>query len=130
MASERTKQCKRRKIIFSILHFLCLFGPFIYFIPYGYITGEMGDKVVMSFSIVTALILALISAITDIKHRAGLHRVMLWGLIIGVLFCLQEVKTFIYIMAITSVIDEMVFVRLKDYYKTAEIANKEMDKRL
>lgn len=130
MASERTKQCKRRRIIFSILHFLCLFGPFIYFIPYGYITGEMGDKVIMSFSVVTSLILALISAITDIKHRAGLHRVILWGLIIGVLFCLQQVKTFIYIMALTSIVDEIIFVRLKDYYKAAEIANKEMDRRV
>ena len=130
MTSERTKQCKRRKIIFSILHFLCLFGPFMYFIPYGYATGEMGEKIVMSFSVVTALILALISVITDVKHRAGMHRIMLWGLIVGVLFCLQQVKTFIYIMAFTSIVDEMIFVRIKDYYKAAEIANKEMDRRI
>ena len=129
MTSKRTKQCRRRKIIFSILHFLCVFGPFIYFIPYGYITGEIGNKVVMSFSVVTCLILTVISVITDIKHRAGLHRIILWGLITGVLFCLNEVKTFIYIMAVTSIIDELVFVKLKDYYKTAEISNKEMDRR-
>lgn len=130
MISERTKQCKRRKIIFSILHFLCLFGPFMYFIPYGYATGEISEKIVMSFSVVTALILALLSVISDVKHRAGTHRIMLWGLIVGVLFCLQQVKTFIYIMALTSILDEMIFVRLKDYYKAAEIANKEMDRRL
>lgn len=129
MLSKRTIQCRRRKILFSFLHFLCLFGPFIYFIPYGYITGEMGSKIIMSISIVTSLILALISALSDVKHRAGLHRSILWGLIAGVLFCLQEVKTFIYIMAITSLIDELIFVKLKDYYTSAEIANKEMDKR-
>ena len=130
MLSKRTIQCRNRKIIFSILHFLCLFGPFFYFIPYGYLTGEMGSKVIMSFSVVTSLILGIISVVADVKNRAGLHRSILWGLIAGVLFCLQEVKTFIYIMAITSIIDELVFVKLKEYYKTAEIANKEMDKRV
>lgn len=84
----------------------------------------------MSFSVVTSLILGIISVLADVKHRAGLHRSILWGLIAGVLFCLSEVKTFIYIMAITSIIDELVFVKLKDYYKTAEISNKEMDRRL
>lgn len=32
-------------------------------------------------------------------------------------------------MAATSVIDELIFVRLKDYYKTALISNKEIDRR-
>ena len=129
MISKRTKQCRRRKNIFSILHYLCLFGPFIYFIPYSYKVGEITEKVAMSLSVVTSMILAMIALIVDVKHKAGIHRVMLWGLIIGILFCLSEIKIFIWIMAITSIIDEMVFVKLKDYYTIAEISNKEMDKR-
>lgn len=129
MASERTKQCRRRKNLFSFLHFLCLFGPLLYFIPYAYITGEVGHKIALSMTIIASVVLAVISLVVAVNHRAGLHRTIMWFLIAGVLFCLTEIKTFIWIMAITSVIDELVFVRLKDYYKTALISNKEIDRR-
>ena len=86
--SDRTKQCKRRKNLFGFLHFLCLFGPFLYFIPYGYVTGEVTQKISMSLTIVLSIILAALSFVIDVKHRAGLHRSMMWALIAGVLFCL------------------------------------------
>ena len=130
MKSERTKQCARRKWIFTILHLLCLFGPFLYFIPYAYATGEMVSKITMSFTVVASLILALFSALVDVKNKAGTHRIILWLLIAGVMFCLSEVKTFIWIMTATSILDELVFVKLKDFYRMAEISNKEIDKRL
>lgn len=126
----RTKQCKNRKNLFSILHLICLFGPFLYFIPYGYITGEVTQKICMSFSVILSMLFAVFSIIIDAKQRAGLHRCILWILIIGVLFCLKEIQAFIWIMAITSIIDELVFTRLADYYKTALISNKELDRRL
>lgn len=129
MKSTRTKQCIRRKNLFSLLHFLCLFGPLLYFIPYGYITGETVQKISMSFTVVLSLVLALISLITGVRARAGLHRTILWVLMAGVLFCLQEVKVFIWIMCITSILDELIFVKIKDYYKTAVISNKEIDRR-
>ena len=128
-ASGRTKQCRNRKNIFGLIHFLCLFGPLLYFIPYGYITGETVSKIGMSFTIIVSIMLAAISMFISVAHKAGLHRCILWVLIAGVLICLTEVKTFIWIMAITSIIDELVFVRLKDYYKAALISNKEIDRR-
>lgn len=129
MKSTRTKQCIRRKNLFSLLHFLCLFGPLLYFIPYGYITGETVQKISMSFTLIISVVLALISVITGVKARAGLHRTILWVLMAGVLFCLQEVKVFIWIMCITSILDELIFVKIKDYYKAAVISNKEIDRR-
>lgn len=128
-ASDRTKQCRNRKNIFGLIHFLCLFGPLLYFIPYGYITGETVSKIGMSFTVIVSVMLAAISMIISATHRAGLHRCILWILIAGVLFCLQEVQVFIWIMCVTSILDELVFVRLKDYYKAALISNKEIDRR-
>lgn len=83
----------------------------------------------MSFTIIFSLILAFMSLIVGVKAKAGLQRTILWALLAGVLFCLQEVKVFIWIMCLASIIDELVFSRLKDYYKTAFISNKEIDKR-
>lgn len=128
-ASNRTKQCRFRKNLFGFLHFLCLFGPLLYFVPYGFITGETVQKISMGFTVIASIVLAVFTIVADVKHRAGLHRTIVWILITGVLFCLQEIKVFIWIMAATSVIDELIFVRLRDYYKTALISNKEIDRR-
>ena len=87
--SERTKQCKKMKNIFGLLHLLCLFGPLLYFIPYGYITGETVQKIGMSFTIILSAILIVISILVSVTARAGLHRCIMWVLISGVLFCLQ-----------------------------------------
>lgn len=127
--SERTKQCRTLKNIFSILHFLALFGPLLYFIPYGYITGETVEKIGMSFTVIVSVILAVISILVSVTARAGLHRCIMWILIAGVLFCLQEIQIFIWIMCITSVLDELIFTKVRDHYKTALISNKEIDRR-
>ena len=128
--SERTKQCRVLNLVFGLLHFLCLFGPLLYFIPYGYITGETVEKIGMSFTVITALILSMISILVSATHRAGLHRCIMWVLIAGVLFCLEKVQVFIWIMAITSILDELIFTKVKDHYKAALISNKEIDRRV
>lgn len=130
MVSDRTKYCRTMKNIFGLFHFLCLFGPLLYFIPYGYITGETVEKIGMSFTIILSVILAVISIIVSATARAGLHRCIMWVLIAGVLFCLKEIQAFIWIMAITSILDELIFVKIKDHYKAALLANKEIDRRM
>lgn len=129
-ASERTKQCRTLTNVFSIFHFLCLFGPLLYFVPYGYATGETVEKIAMSFTLIASVILVVISVLVSVTARAGLHRCIMWVLITGVLFTLQEIQVFIWVMAVTSILDELVFVKLKDHYKAALISNKEIDRRM
>lgn len=128
--SDRTKSCKFKKNLFSFLHFLCLFGPLLYFIPYGYATGATVEKIAMSFTIIASVVLAFISIIVSVTARAGLQRCVMWILITGVLFTLKEIQVFIWIMAATSIVDELVFTKLKDHYKAALISNKEIDRRV
>lgn len=127
--SDRTKQCKILTTIFGVLHFLCLFGPLLYFVPYGYTTGDVVEKIAMSFTIIASVILALISVLVSVTARAGLHRCIMWILITGVLFTLQEIQVFIWIMAVTSILDELVFTKVRDHYKAALISNREIDRR-
>lgn len=128
--SDKTKQCRTLKNVFGLLHFLCLFGPLLYFIPYGYITGGTVSKIGMSFTIILSVVLAVISILVSVTARAGLHRCIMWVLISGVLFCLKEIQVFIWIMAITSILDELVFTKVRDHYKAALISNKEIDRRV
>lgn len=127
--SKRTKKCKNMTCLFSVLHLLCLFGPLLYFIPYGYITGETISKVAMSFTVIVSVILAMISLLVEAASKQGLQRCIMWILIAGVLFCLKEVQVFIWIMACTSIVDEIVFIPLKRHYQACLIANKEIDRR-
>lgn len=128
MASERTKKAKGLKLLFGALHFLCLLGPFLYFIPYAFVTGEMVSKLAISFSVTIALIIALISLIVEAKNKAGLHRSILWILVIGLLFCLDSIKPFIWIIGGLSLADELVFSKLRDHYATVHATNKEIDR--
>lgn len=132
--SKRTKNCKTAHIILSIIHLLCLFGPFLFFIPYGFITGETIEKLGMGITIIILLILAAISLIVDQVHRQSLHKSVMWIMIVGVLFVMNstvvnEIKTFIYIMAGLSILDELLIVPLKTYYKTTYRTNLEIDRR-
>ena len=130
MKSERTKQCKRLSVFFLILHILCLFGPLLYFIPYAYIVGEVGRKLALSLFLIVALCLSVVALISDAKTRGGLAKSIMWILVIGISICLQEVKVFVYIMAIVSIIDELVIVKLCAKYKDAYAANREIDRRM
>lgn len=128
-ASKRTKQCAALKRTFTAAHLICLFGPLVYYVPVGYASGTPTEKIGISFAIITAIVMTVISAIISTAAKAGLQRCVLWILIVGVLITLSEVKAFIYVMAATSLLDELVFCKLKDHYSAALIANREIDRR-
>ena len=129
MASKITKKAKTAYIIFGILHLLCLLGPFLYFVPYAFITGAVVSKIALGLTTALSLILGMISFLVDTTHRAGLHRSIMWSMIAGVLFCLTAIKPFIWIMAIASILDELVFVPIRNRNKTKYLTNNEIDKR-
>lgn len=129
MRSERTNQCFIAKVIFTILHFLALFGPFLYFIPYCFATSGVGTQIGIGFAMVVAIILCVIALLIDQKHRQGLHKSSFWVLTAAVAYALESVTPFVFLMAGVSLIDELLFVRLKDHYSTALLANKEIDRR-
>lgn len=129
--TERTKKCRTANIIFAILHFLCVFAPIIGFVIYGYVTGETVEKVCLSMTVVAGILLGVISFITSSSaSKNGLNRIVVWVLIIGIMFCLEDLRVFIFIMAATSILDEAVIVKLKDRYEELYRTNKEIDKRL
>lgn len=129
MKSERTKQCKRLSILFGILHFLCLFGPLLYFVPYALVVGEVGRKLALSLFLIVSVCLSVCAIISDAKTRGGLAKSIMWLLVIGISICLTEVATFVYIMASVSIFDELFVVRMRAKYKDAYAANREIDRR-
>lgn len=127
--NKRTRQCKNLTTLFNVLHFLCLFGPFFYYIPSAFVNGQPGEKLALSLTMVVAIILAAFTLLADAAARGGLTKTIMWSLVLGVCICLPQVETFVYIMASISILDELVIVKLRNRYKTALIANREMDRR-
>lgn len=122
----RLKECKIKKLIFGILHFLLMLGPIVGFAIYGFATSEASSQVSFILTAIGALIVAIFSALVAVKHRAGLHRTIMWLLIIGILFMLNEIKSFIWIVAITAIVDEIVISKLYDKYCNLVTINKEI----
>lgn len=127
--TKRTKQCKNLKILFSILHLLCVLGPFMYFIPYALSVGEPVEKISLTLVLAVAGCALILSLLMDIKHKQGLHKSIFWFLVIGVTICLNSIQTFVYILAVISILDELVFYKLKNRYSELYRTNKEIDRR-
>lgn len=130
--SKRTQHCRKMYWIFNIAHFLALFGPFAYYIPYCFIKGENTEKIVVSLSIVASIILLVMAFIIDVKHRNGLNKTAFWILLLGVIYVLNSVNItiLVVIMAIISIIDEILLIKLRDLFMAKLNANKEIDRRL
>ena len=128
-SSDRTKHLRLMKFLFSSLHYIFMFVPLIVFIVMGYVEGTSSQKVTLSLTVAVGLILGILSIFIAVKNRAGLHRTILWTVVIGISFCLSQVEVFVYVMAITSIIDEVLLVKLKDRYTNLLTINKEIDKR-
>lgn len=127
--NKRTKQCRARAIFFGILHFLLFCGPLLFFVPFAFIGAEVVSKIALSLSLTSSLILLLISFIVGVKHKAGMHRSIIWILIAGVMLCLSNVTTFIWVMAGTSILDELLVSKLYEHYKVSYATNREIDMR-
>lgn len=131
--SQFTKKSKTKKTVLGILHFLLVFGPLLFFFPYGFIIGTITTKLTMGLSVVISMVLAAISALVDVKHRAGLHKSIMWifiSAIMLVLSALSQIRAFIFIMAGTCLIDELFVCPAHEKARAQLITNREMDKRI
>lgn len=131
MMSKRTKSCKTAYIFFSLAHFLLLVIPLLIAIPKGFqlAQGSGPKQIALTFSLISAICMGLISVFIDLKYREGFQKSILWLVLIGLAIALNNIKTLLIWIAVLSIIDELIVVRLKDSYKRKYLTNKEIDLR-
>lgn len=130
--SDRTKQCRRLKWLLTIIHIVLLFGPLAFFVPYAFTQGaQVGQQIGLSLSLTVSLILLVFSFLSDIKHRAGLHKAMFWLLVGGVILCLEaiDIRVMTWVMVVTSLADELLIMPMRNHYALALVTNVEIDRR-
>ena len=126
MASERTKAVKRKQFILFLIDLLLSFGPVIGFAIYSWINGSL---VTYKTALTPAVIIVIAMTIYNIKTHANLASPTYIFLLI-VYLCVDHIVAVLWIMAITTFLDELIVKRWKSTAHTQVISNKEMDKRL
>lgn len=133
MKSKITKKYSILSVIFSILHFLCLFLPLFIYVPSGIqivaLAGNSGSTFALTIGAVTCTILFLISLISSAAHKLSLHKSIIWLMLLIMAFALENVQGFVIFMAITSLLDELIVNPIKSKCQEKLSINKEIDKR-
>ena len=128
MASSKfTKKSRALLWTWRLIDWLCLFAPLIVYLIIGLVNDNVttGGKVTLVAMLFIALILTVINVIAQ-KHL----RCPIWILLIGIYVAMEKyLMPLVIILAITSILDDLVFTPIIHYYYTQTVASKTMDKR-
>lgn len=121
-----TKKYKKRAKILSILSFIVLFVPLIVYVVMAFASGDItvSKKVVLGFSLIFALVLTVINALTKFRIRSTI-----WIVLLGIYYCLNNILPLLLMIAIGTITDEFILSPLQKKYKRLYEINNEIDKR-
>lgn len=121
-----TKKYKKRAKILSILSFILLFVPLIVYVVMAFASGDItvSKKVVLGFSLIFALVLTVINALTKFRIRSTI-----WIVLLGIYYCLNNILPLLLMIAVGTITDEFILSPLQKKYKRLYEINNEIDKR-
>ena len=124
--ADITKKYKKRAKILSILSFIVLFVPLIVYIVMAFANGDItvSKKVILGFSLIFALVLTIINALTKFRIRSTI-----WIILLGIYYCLNNILPLLLMIAIGTITDEFILTPLQKKNKRLYEINNEIDKR-
>lgn len=126
-ASAYTKKCRTMLWILRILDWICLFLPLIIYVVIALSSG--GVLAIGKIAVVgTVMIASILTAFNVIAQKR--LRCPIWIIIIGLYIAIQKwLLPLIIILAITSILDDLVFTPLIHKYYTKTLASETIDER-
>ena len=121
---EQTHKYKVLTRLCGFISFLLTLGTLLVYSIIGLINAPPAKAVTLGVTLVTVLIFTLINLI--FKHRI---RCTTFILLAGIYAALGHITSLIFIMAITTALDEFIAVPLYHKFKNLYTINKEIDKR-
>lgn len=125
--SNYTRKCRVKLWFFRVLDWLCLMLPLIIYIFVALGDGGIsaGRKVAVVSTVLVAIVLTIFNVIAQKRLRCPI-----WIILLGLFVAIKEyLLPLVIILAVTSILDDLVFTPLITHYRTALIANKQIDKR-
>ena len=126
-SSEFTKRCRRKLWLFRILDWICLIMPILIYVVIALSNDgiKMGYKVTLMSMLIIAIILCIINVIAQKRLRCPI-----WIILIGLYVAIRDyLLPLVIILAVVSVLDDLVFTPLIHYYYTKTVASKTIDQR-
>lgn len=126
--SKYTKICRLKLWLYRILDLLVLFAPVAIYVVIA-LTDE-GVTTMGRVSVVGTVAIALILSLFNIIAQKRL-RCPIWIVLIGLYIAIKEyLLPLIIILAVVTIIDDLILTPLITYYREKLIANKAIDERL
>ena len=125
--STMTRKYKRLSILTFLLSALCSVSPIFIYVIKAFLDNDVkeANKYTLGIMCSVALVVTLINIVAKLHLRC-----IPWILLLGIYLCLKDITTLLVIMAITTIIDEMILMPLHKSFKSKYTINKEIDKRL
>ena len=127
MSTKITTRYKNLTILTFWLSVLLTLCPILIYVARAFISSDVKsvNKYTLGIMCSVALIVTIINIVAKLRLRC-----IPWILLLGIYVCLKEITSLLVIMAITTIIDEMIVTPLHKSLKNKYIINREMDKRL
>ena len=125
--STMTNKYKKLSILTFLLSAMCSLCPILIYVIKAFVDKDVQEVNKYTLGIMCSV--ALIVTIFNIVAKLHL-RCIPWILLLGIYVCLEEITSLLVIMAITTIIDELVLTPLHKSFKNKYTINKEIDKRL
>ena len=122
-----TQKYKKLSILTFLLSAICSLCPILIYVLKAFIDKDVQEvnKYTLGIMCSVALVITLINIVAKLHLRC-----IPWILLLGIYVCLKDITALLVIMAITTIIDELILVPLHKSFKNKYTINKEIDKRL
>lgn len=122
--TEATKTQKNKYIIFKVLSIILTVLPLVIFLVIAFVNGEPHQKLTLGCMTTLAAILTGMNIMFKYEFRSSI-----WLLLLGIYVCLDNITPLLIVLAVCTIVDEMIITPLYKKYKGLYTINKEIDKR-
>ena len=125
--STMTNKYKKLSILTFLLSAICSLCPIVIYVIKAFVDKDVKEvnKYTLGIMCSVALVITLINIVAKLHLRC-----IPWILLLGIYLCLKNITALLVIMAITTIIDELILMPLHKSFKSKYTINKEIDKRL
>lgn len=125
--STMTSKYKKLSILTFLLSAICSLCPILIYVIKAFVDKDVQEvnKYTLGIMCSVALVITLINIVAKLHLRC-----IPWILLLGIYLCLRDITSLLIIMAITTIVDELVLTPLHKSFKNKYTINKEIDKRL
>ena len=127
MSTKITQKYKKLSILTFLLSAICSICPILIYVIKAFVDKDVQEmsKYTLGIMCSVALVVTLINIVAKLHLRC-----IPWILLLGIYLCLRDITTLLVIMAITTIIDELILMPLHKSFKNKYTINREIDKRL